>query len=118
MGSRILVEDIEPIDELTERAKRAGLALAVYDHNKPKATTGRVVALGSDPLLHQELQVGDTVFFARYAGTLTNIDGKQYRTLEFQEITNILRELPDVPQRLINDPELETVSPPDEDETV
>jgi co-chaperonin GroES (HSP10) len=92
-GSRILVEDIAPVDEITERAKRAGLTAVVYNHNVPKPTTGRVVAIGQDPLFKDMgLELGDIVFFSRHAGTLVQNEGKSYRSLESHEIISVKKE--------------------------
>jgi co-chaperonin GroES (HSP10) len=99
LGARVMVELITPIDALSERAKAAGLYIATFEHNQTKPTTGVVVAVGSDPEVQRLIQVGDTVFFSRYAGTDTFVEGTQYRTLEFHEITNVLKDVPDVVQQ-------------------
>ncbi len=80
------------MDELTERAKKAGLVPVVYEINKPKPTSGTVVALGTDPFVQEHVKVGDVVMFSRHAGVITTVEGEQFRTLEFNEITGIIRD--------------------------
>ena len=109
VGARLLVKDIIPKDSVVERAKRAGIHAVVFDRNLPKITTGIVVALGSDPEMCRLIKKGDTVFFSNYAGTHTMVEGEQYRTIEFREITNVLRDvsdptpLPPTTENLISD---------------
>jgi co-chaperonin GroES (HSP10) len=90
IGARILVEDIEAVDDLTERAKRAGLEVVVLEHNKPRPTTARVIALGKDPLVAENIHLDDTVFFHRHSGSFIQIEGRQLRSLELQEVISVL----------------------------
>ena len=92
VGPRILVKDVEPLDDLSARAKQSGIHVVVFEHNVPKPTTGLIVALGSDPEVQRLFKIGDIVFFNRFAGTETIVEGQKYRTLEFHEVTNILRQ--------------------------
>jgi len=103
IGARILVEDIEPVDDLTERAKRAGLAVVVLEHNKPKPTTALVIALGKDPLVAENVHLGDTVFFHRHSGSFIQLEGRQLRSLELQEVISVL-----CPHRFAGSQEKET----------
>ena len=92
VGARLWVELITPEDELQQRAEKAGLKLATYDYNKPRPTTGKVVALGQDPLVHEMIQLGDVVFFSRHAGHEIQLEGRTLRSLELQEITAVVRD--------------------------
>ena len=91
LGPRLLCEEIVPVSDIEERAKNAGLVLAQFENSRPKPTTGKVVALGTDPELNEHIKVGDTVYFDKHAGSITTIEGKQYRSLEFHEITSVLK---------------------------
>jgi len=93
LGARVMVKDIEPVAELAERARSAGLELVMLEHNKPQPTTGVVVAVGSDPEIQSLIKVGDTVMFGRHCGIMTQIEGVEYRSLEFHEISSVLRDV-------------------------
>lgn len=90
IGARILVIDVEPIDEVTDRAKRAGLYVVTLEMNKPKPTTGKVVAIGNDPLVQECFKLGQTVFFQKHAGTYIIVEGIQYRSLEMNEVISVM----------------------------
>lgn len=91
-GPRVMVELEEVRDEVTERAKAAGLSVVRDPRNTPKSTVGKIVALGTDPLIQDYgLQLGDRILFAPNAGYRTNIGGKEFKTLELQEITSKLK---------------------------
>lgn len=90
LGERLIVEDIIDEDDITARGQKAGLQVVVFDENKPRPTKGKVVGLGSGPMVNEEIKVGDIVFFSKHAGTETIVEGKSYRTLEYHEITNVL----------------------------
>ena len=92
VGARIWVEDIAAKDDLYERAKAIDVKLAVYEVNVPRPTTGKVVALGKDPLVLETVQLGDTVFFSKHAGHEIQLEGRTLRSLELQEITAVVRE--------------------------
>lgn len=92
IGARVIVEDIEPLDEVTAKAMAAGLHVLVSEQNKPRATTGWVRALGTDPLLNENVRLGDVVFFNWHAGTRLTLNGKDFRILDFSEILSIQRD--------------------------
>ena len=92
VGARIWVEVIAPIDSMQKRAEAINLKLATFEHNKPYPTTGKVVALGKDPLVLETVRMGDTVFFSRHAGHEIQLEGRTLRSLELQEVTAVLRE--------------------------
>jgi len=98
LGARCFVEEIEPIDEVTARARAAGLSVVVLEENKPKATEGRVVAVGTDPLIQEYVHVGDVVTFSKYAGVNQIVEGRTYRNLELREITAVIRPDEPIPQ--------------------
>lgn len=89
VGARILVKDIAPVDEVQAWAKRTGLHAVTYDQNRPRPTEGVVLAVGSDPLVQEEIQVGDHVFFSKFAGHNVYEEGKEFRSLELQEVTRV-----------------------------
>lgn len=92
VGARLWIDLIIPEDETTSRAKKAGLYVATLEVNQPRPTSGRVVAIGNDPLVKETFKVGDTVFFGRFAGHDVQLEGRMYRSLELHEITAVLRD--------------------------
>lgn len=98
IGARVLVKDIPPVDEVTERAKRAGLFAVVKEENKPRATSGTIIAVGTDPMVQEVFQEGDTVFFSKFAGQMIQIEGKEFRSLDFSEIISASRQAEPLPQ--------------------
>lgn len=92
LGSRILVEDIITTLSIEQRAKNAGFVAIVNEDNRPKSTQGRVIAVGTDPLLQDEIHLGDVVSFSYLSGTRIYIDEHEFRSLEFNEIIMVTRE--------------------------
>jgi co-chaperonin GroES (HSP10) len=91
LGARVLVKDDVPLDDLSARAEKAGLYVATFEHNIPKPTTGIVVAVGSDPEVQRLITVGDRVFFGKHCGIITTLEGEDYRSLEFHELSSVLK---------------------------
>lgn len=89
IGSRCFVEEINPVDDITGRAARAGIYAVVMEENKPKPTEGVVVAVGTDPFIRELVNVGDHVFFSPSAGMYQFVEGKKYRVLTVNEITSV-----------------------------
>jgi co-chaperonin GroES (HSP10) len=115
MGARLLVQEIITTLSLEERGKRAGLTVIVESDNRPPASTGTVVALGSDPIFEGNVKEGDVVHFHPRAGYEQHLEGKQYRMLEWQEITaveQLVEELPDPPASAPLDPPADPLTQP------
>lgn len=92
LGARLLVDEIETTLSLEVRAQRAGLELILEDDVRPRPTQGRVVSVGTDPLLKEEIAVGDVVFFAPTAGNYMTLQGKTFRQLEHLDVTSVMSE--------------------------
>lgn len=90
LGARLLVEPIITTLSLEERAKNAGLEIVVEHDNRPRPTQGKVIALGPDPLLREQIKEGDLVFFAPYAGNEVTLSGVSYRQLELPDVTGVI----------------------------
>lgn len=95
LGARLLVDPIVTTLSLEERARRAGLEIVVEQENRPRPTMGRVIAIGSDPLLREEVKVGDIVYFGPHAGHDVVLQDHTYRQIEHQEVTGIQSESPE-----------------------
>ena len=84
---------VEPI--VQEEKTSSGIYLPDTAH-KDKPQTGKVIAIGSGRLLENgkrvvtEVKVGETVVFAKYAGSDVQLDGKDYVILKDTDILAIL----------------------------
>ena len=90
LGARLLVEPIVTTVSLEKRAEEAGLSIILEQESIPRPTQGTVIALGSDPLLREEIKEGDIVFFHSYSGSDVTLAGKTYRQLEHQDVTGVM----------------------------
>ena len=85
LADRILVERLE-----AETKTTGGIVLPDTAKEKPKS--GKVLSVGDGKLLddgtHQKMQIqkGDTVLFASYAGTEVKVKGKEYLILNESDI--------------------------------
>lgn len=86
IGARLAVIDIITTLSLVERGRKSDLEIITDESNNPRPTQGRVIVLGTDPLIREEFKVGDIVSFDWHAGTGLVHEDIQYRVLEFQEI--------------------------------
>ena len=103
-GSRVIGVDIQPVTELEERAKAAGISVVIAEKNIPLPTSMIVHAVGPDPLVQEMVRVGDTVLFSRHAGQMVMLEGREYRSLEYREISHVIRQ---------EEPSASTLSSPD-----
>jgi hypothetical protein len=90
-GGQIFVREITPVDEVTARAEAAGLHAVVSDDHIPPKTTGIILKLGEDPLLHEKLRVGYIVMFSRFAGSQFTEAGNSYRHIQYQHVIGFRR---------------------------
>lgn len=91
LGDRLIVKPIEQ-DEMTA----AGIVLPETAKEKPQR--GEVLAAGpggrddSGERIELEVSVGDTVLFAKYAGTEIKVDGDKLLILRESDILAIVEE--------------------------
>lgn len=92
----ILPEQAEETDETLKRAKAAGLVLVdkTTEREKMAQVKGRLVAAGGNAFEDwsgQVPQLGDTVWFAKYAGyVVKGDDGQEYRLANDKDISAVL----------------------------
>lgn len=98
LGPRVLLDDIITTLSVEERARRIQapgcppMEAVIAETERPKATQGRVIAVGSDPFVQEQISVGDIVSFSYLDGTFVYIDGVRFRSLEFQQIIMVTKE--------------------------
>lgn len=96
-GARLMVIPLEAENDIVKRGEKIGLKVIVEEKNQARSTRGRVVAVGTDPLLQEYVHVGDDVLFSPYAGIETTIEGVTYLSLELREVTHVIVPDPKLP---------------------
>lgn len=91
LGDRILVEPLE-----AEEKTASGIVLPDTAQEKPQQ--GKVIAVGPGRMkengerMEMTVQVGQTVLFARYAGTEIKIQGKDYLIMNESEVLAVVED--------------------------
>jgi chaperonin GroES len=80
LGERVLVKRVE------EEAKTAS-GIIIPDNAKEKPSNAKVIAV-SDKV--EDIAVGDTVVFGKFAGTEIKVDGIDHLVLDVDDIVGIL----------------------------
>ena len=89
LGDRVVVEPIESEEQTT-----TGIFLPETAKEKPQQ--GKVVAAGpgsrkdTGERIEMEVEVGDTVLYARYAGTSIKLEGQEYLILKETDILAVV----------------------------
>lgn len=89
LGDRVVVKPLA-----REAVTKSGIVLP--DTAKEKPQEGEVLAVGSGKVLDNgkhttlEVQVGQTVLFAKYAGTEIKLEGEEYLILRESDIMGII----------------------------
>lgn len=90
IGARLLIEE-----QKAEEKTKGGIILQPQD--REKTYTGKVLKVGKGSYLESgkikpmEIEVGDTVIYAKFAGTPIKVDGKQYLILNERDVLAYLR---------------------------
>lgn len=85
LGDKVVVE-------VVDEPQTTASGIVLPDSAKEKSQRGKVVAVGSGKLLDDgkrvapEVNVGETVVFAKYGGTEITIDGKDLMILSERDI--------------------------------
>lgn len=89
LGDRVIVEP-------TEQEETTASGLYIPETAKEKPQQGRVLAAGAGRLdddgdrIPMDVQAGDLVLFAKYAGTEVKMDGKKLLILKESDILGII----------------------------
>ncbi len=83
LGQRVLVKRVE---EATTTAS----GIIIPDNAKEKPLNATVLAVSNEVKEDGEIQVGDTVIFAKYTGTELTVDGQEHLILNVDDILGIL----------------------------
>ena len=88
LGDRVLVERIE--EEVTQGG------IVIPDNAKEKPCRGKVLSVGVGKQLDNgqvkavDVKVGDTILFAKYAGTEVKLEGKELVVMREDDIMGIV----------------------------
>ncbi|MFT7880913.1 MAG: co-chaperone GroES [Sulfurimonas sp.] len=80
LGDRLLVERIEEVSTTAS-------GIIIPDNAKDKPSQGKVIAIGSEV---EDVNVGDTIVFGKYAGSEITIDNTEYLIMEQSDALGIL----------------------------
>ena len=85
--------NIQPLDDrvLIEKAQeegehKVGSIIIPDTATKEKPTTGKVVAVGTDEDLKENIKVGDTIIYSKYAGDEIKIEDVEYMIIQRSDI--------------------------------
>ena len=89
LGDRIVIKIVEDTEQTTG-------GIFIPDSAKEKPQKGEVVAVGQGKINEKgdrepmDVKVGDTVLYAKYAGTDIKIDGVEYKILSVKDALAII----------------------------
>jgi len=82
---RVLVEP----EEIEESKTKSGLIIP--DTAKEKPRTGKVIEVGTDEELAQNIKVGDRIVFAKFTGDEVEFEDKKYLIVSRSDILAVIR---------------------------
>jgi chaperonin GroES len=80
LGERLLVKSVE-------ESNTTASGIIIPDNAKEKPNRAEVVAVGSEV---NNVNVGDTVVYGKYAGTELVLDGSDYMVLELSDVLGVI----------------------------
>ena len=89
LGDRIVIKVIEDTEQTSG-------GIFIPDSAKEKPQKGEVVAIGQGKMNEQgerepmDVKVGDTVLYAKYAGTDIKMDGVEYKILSVKDALAVI----------------------------
>ncbi len=79
---------IEPVDEVSKTPS----GIIIPDTAKEKPIIGKVLAVGTDEDLRQNIKEGDRVLFAKYGGEDITVNGKDLKIIQRSDILAIIED--------------------------
>ena len=90
--------NIQPLDDrvLIEKAQndseqKVGSIIIPDTATKEKPTMGKVVAVGTDEELKENVKKGDTIIYSKYAGDEIKVEDKEYMIIQRADILAIVK---------------------------
>ncbi len=84
-ADRILVEP----DEVEESKTKSGIIIP--DTAKEKPRTGKVIEVGTDEEIVENIKVGDKIYFAKFTGDEIEFEGKKYLIVSKGDILAVMK---------------------------
>lgn len=81
LGDRLVIKQA-----VAEETTKSGIVLPGQTKEKPQEAT--IVAVGKD--VKEELKVGDTIVYSRYAGTSIKVDDEDFIIVKEEDILAVL----------------------------
>ena len=82
---RVLVEP----EEIEESRTKSGIIIP--DTAKEKPRTGKVIEVGTDEELAENIKVGDKIVFAKFTGDEIEFEGKKYLIISRGDILAVIK---------------------------
>jgi chaperonin GroES len=82
---RVLVEP----EEIEESRTKSGIIIP--DTAKEKPRTGKVIEVGTDEELAENIKVGDRIVFAKFTGDEVEFEGKKYLIISRSDILAVIK---------------------------
>jgi len=82
---RVLVDP----EEVAESKTKGGIIIP--DTAKEKPRTGKVIEVGTDEELAENIKVGDTIVFAKFTGDEVEFEGKKYLIVSRGDILAVIK---------------------------
>jgi chaperonin GroES len=82
---RVLVEP----EEIEESRTKSGIIIP--DTAKEKPRTGKVIEVGTDEELAENIKVGDKIVFAKFTGDELEFEGKKYLIVSRSDILAVIK---------------------------
>jgi chaperonin GroES len=82
---RVLVEP----EEMEETRTKSGIIIP--DTAKEKPRTGKVIEVGTDEELAENIKVGDRIVFAKFTGDEVEFEGKKYLIVSRGDILAVIK---------------------------
>ena len=82
---RVLVEP----EEIEESRTKSGIIIP--DTAKEKPRTGKVIEVGTDEELAENIKVGDRIVYAKFTGDEVEFEGKKYLIVSRSDILAVIK---------------------------
>jgi len=82
---RVLVE----LEEIEESKTKSGIIIP--DTAKEKPRTGKVIEVGTDEELAENIKAGDRIVFAKFTGDEVEFEGKKYLIVSRSDILAVIK---------------------------
>ena len=79
---------VEP-EEIEESRTKSGIIIP--DTAKEKPRTGKVIEVGTDEELAENIKVGDKIVFAKFTGDEMEFEGKKYLMVSRSDILAVIK---------------------------